>query len=155
MESIMRILLPVDDSTFSDAAVHELLAHVPPKETQVRVLHVLQPLSVTAPPQMAAMYAPELEGQAREARSLVERVAGILRGAGFRVDSEIEKGDIRLRIIDSAAEWNADLIVIGSHGRSGLPRLLLGSVADFVAHNAPCSVEIVRSHNGPSPKRPH
>jgi nucleotide-binding universal stress UspA family protein len=61
------------------------------------------------------------------------------------VDTAVEKGDVRLKIIDSAAEWNADLIVIGSHGRSGIPRLLLGSVAEFVARNALCSVEIVRA----------
>ncbi|HXZ20805.1 MAG TPA: universal stress protein, partial [Candidatus Acidoferrales bacterium] len=56
----------------------------------------------------------------------------------------LEKGDVRLRIIDAAAEWNADLIVLGSHGRSGIPRLLLGSVAEYVARNASCSVEVVR-----------
>ena len=49
------------------------------------------------------------------------------------------------RIIDSAAEWRADLIVVGSHGRSGIPRFLLGSVAEFVARHAKCSVEIVRA----------
>jgi nucleotide-binding universal stress UspA family protein len=143
----MKILLAVDDSKYSDAALHAIMAQVPPKGAQIRVLHVLQPVSLSAPPQMSAMYAPELEGQAREARSLVEGIAGALRGAGFRVDTVVGKGDVRLTIIDSAADWNADLIVLGSHGRSGIPRLLLGSVAEFVARHAGCSVEIVRSRS--------
>ena len=79
------------------------------------------------------------------ARELVERIANELRSTGFKVDTAVEVGDIREKIIDSAAEWGADLIVVGSHGRSGIPRLLLGSVAEFVARHAKCSVEIVRT----------
>jgi nucleotide-binding universal stress UspA family protein len=47
-------------------------------------------------------------------------------------------------IIGEARKWSADLIVLGSHGYTGLKRLLLGSVALFVVSHAPCSVEIVR-----------
>jgi nucleotide-binding universal stress UspA family protein len=47
-------------------------------------------------------------------------------------------------ILDTAAKWHADLIVIGSHGRKGLDRFLLGSVSEAVARHAPCSVQIVR-----------
>ena len=54
-------------------------------------------------------------------------------------------GDIRDTIIDAAAEWRADLIVVGSHGQRGIQRFLLGSVAEFVARHAKCSVEIVRT----------
>ena len=61
-----------------------------------------------------------------------------------RLTPAVEVGDIRERIIDSAEEWGADLIVVGSHGRSGIPRLLLGSVAEFVGRHTKCSVEILR-----------
>ncbi|MGA3128412.1 MAG: universal stress protein [Candidatus Korobacteraceae bacterium] len=54
-------------------------------------------------------------------------------------------GDIREKIIDDASGWGADLIVVGSHGRSGIQRFLLGSMAEFVARHAKCSVEIVRT----------
>jgi nucleotide-binding universal stress UspA family protein len=143
----MKILLAVDDSKYSDAAVGAVIDQLPPKGAQIRVLHVLQPASMSPPPQMSSMYTPELEAQGKEARGLVDRVADRLRAAGFRVDSALEKGDVRLTIIDSAGEWNADLIVLGSQGRSGLPRLLLGSVAEFVARHARCSVEIVRNRS--------
>ena len=48
-------------------------------------------------------------------------------------------------IIQKAKEWAADLIVIASHGRSGVPRALLGSVAEEVIRNAPCPVLVVRA----------
>jgi len=97
---------------------------------------------------MAPGYAPELDDQKKPAHELVERVAKELRNAGFKVDAAVEVGDIRESIIDSAAEWGADLIVVGSHGRSSIQRFLLGSVAEFVARHAKCSVEIVRVSMG-------
>jgi len=141
----MRILVGVDDSKFSEETLQAVVAQFRPENTEIRLLHVVQPIAISAPPQMSAKYAPELEDQEKQARELVEHAAKTLRAAGFKVDTAVEKGDVRLKIIDSAAEWNADLIVIGSHGRSGIPRLLLGSVAEFVARNALCSVEMVRA----------
>jgi nucleotide-binding universal stress UspA family protein len=94
---------------------------------------------------MAAGYAPELESEEKPAYDLVERVAKELRSAEFTTDTAVETGDVRESIIDAAAAWHADLIVVGSHGQSGLRLFLLGSVAEFVARHATCSVEIVRT----------
>ena len=140
----MRILLGVDDSKFSGDVLRAVVTQFRTENTEVRVLHVLQPIA-PAPPQMAAGYAPELEDQKKPARELVERIANELRSAGFKVETAVEVGDIRESIIDSAAEWRADLIVVGSHGQRGIQRFLLGSVAEFVARHAKCSVEIVRT----------
>lgn len=140
----MRILIAIDDSKFSEEALRFAAAHISPQGSEIRIQHVLQPLAFSTPPQMAPQYAPELESQGKEARELVEGAATALRTKGFNVETVVEKGDIRLKIIDSAVGWNADLIVLGSHGRTGIPRVLLGSVAEFVARNAPCSVQIVR-----------
>lgn len=140
----MRVLIAIDDSKFSEEAVLAVARQIRPEGSAVCILTVLQPIALSPVPQMDARYAPELEAQAKEARVLVDRAATILRESGFKVETAIAKGDIRLEIIDSAAEWKADLIVVGSHGRTGLPRLVLGSVAEFVARNAPCSVQIVR-----------
>ena len=67
-----------------------------------------------------------------------------MRSVGFKADTAVEVGDVREGIIDCAAEWRADLIVVRSHGHS-FRRFLLGSVAEFVAGHASCSVEIVRT----------
>ena len=140
----MKVLIGVDDSKFSGAVLRAVGMQFRTEHMEVRILHVLQP-SAPAPPQMAPGYAPELDDQKKPAQELVERIAAELRGAGFKVDTAVEVGDIRERIIDSAVEWGADLIVVGSHGQSGIQRFLLGSVAEFVARHAKCSVEIVRT----------
>ena len=140
----MKILMGIDDSKFSGDVLQAVITQFRPEHIEVRVLHVLQP-SAPAPPQMAPGYAPELDDQKKPAHELVERIASELRCGGFKVDTAVEVGDIRERIIDAAEEWGADLIVVGSHGRSGIPRFLLGSVAEFVARHAKCSVEIVRA----------
>jgi nucleotide-binding universal stress UspA family protein len=78
------------------------------------------------------------------AESLVERIAVRLQSAGFSVSVSTPDAEPRHGIVDEARRWKADLIVMGSHGRSGFDRLLLGSVAEGVLRHAPCSVEIVR-----------
>jgi len=144
----MKILVAVDDSKFSEAAVGAVISQYGPAEAEVRVVHVVQPVAVSTPPQMSPGYAPELAVQAKDAEKLVERVAQKLRGAGFRAEGQVARGDIREGVVDMAKEWKADLIVLGSHGRTGVTRFLLGSVAEFVARHAPCSVEIVRMPSG-------
>lgn len=140
----MKILIGADDSNFSVHVVRAVIAQFRAENTEILVLHVLQAVSLSEPPEMAAGYAPELESQKQPANELVGRVAEELRSAGFKADTAVEVGDVRESLIDAAAAWHADLIVVGSHGQSGLRRFLLGSVAEFVARHATCSVEIVR-----------
>ena len=140
----MKILLAVDDSKFSDAALDALIAQVSPQATEVLVLHVVEPITLSSPPQMSSTYAPELELGVKEGQELVEREVQKLRAAGFKAHGAVETGDIRAKILDAAAELGANLIVLGSHGRKGVQRFLLGSVAENVARHAQCSVEIVR-----------
>jgi nucleotide-binding universal stress UspA family protein len=140
----MKVLLAIDDSRFSPATTEFLATQFRSEDTEVRVLHVVEPIAVSPPPQMAAGYYPELAGLMEEGRKLVERAAGTLREAGFTVSSHVEQGDARSVILDEAAAWPADLIVVGSRGRKGIDRFLLGSVSEAVARHAHCSVEIVR-----------
>ena len=139
----MKILAGIDDSKYSGDVLKAMVAQFRTENTEVRVLHVLQP-SAPAPPQMAPGYAPELDDQKQPAHELVERFAKELQSAGFKADTAVQIGDVRDTIIDAAADWHADLIVVGSHGQRGIQRFLLGSVAEFVARHAKCSVEIVR-----------
>jgi nucleotide-binding universal stress UspA family protein len=144
-EGIMKILLGVEDSKFSGSAWRAIVAQFRPETTEVRVLHVLQPIVSVAPPEMAQGYVPEIEGQRKPAHELVARIAEELHKAGFKVDTAVKIGDVRVGIIDCATQWGADLIVVGSHGQGGIPGFLLGSVAESVARHAKCSVEIVRA----------
>lgn len=140
----MKILVGVDDSKYSADILHAIVAQRDATNTEVKVLHVLQPLG-PAPPQMHQAYAPELEPEREAARTLVERVASELRSAGFKATTRVGIGDVREGILDTAVDWHADLIMVGSHGLRGMQRFLLGSVSEFVVRHAPCSVEIVRT----------
>lgn len=144
----MKIVMGVDESKFSEALLRAIVTQFRTENTELLVLHVLQPIGFSTPPQMAEGYAPELDDQKKPAHALVERIAKELRSAGFKADTAVEVGDVRESIIDSAAKWRADLIVVGSHGQRGIQRFLLGSVAEFVARHAKCSVEIVRTPVG-------
>jgi nucleotide-binding universal stress UspA family protein len=140
----MKILAAIDDSTCAEAVLKAISTQAQPKNASVRILHVLQPITGSAPPQMASGYAPELEAFAKPAWDLVTNAQEKLRSAGFQAETTLRKGDVRESIIDAATEWGADLIVLGSHNHSGAYRFFLGSAAEYVARYAPCSVEIIR-----------
>ena len=84
------------------------------------------------------------KAQAEEAvKDAVERIMSG-KTAGLEITTMIKSGSAREVILDEAESWDADLIVLGSHGYSGWQRFLLGSVSHAVATHAHCSVEIVR-----------
>jgi nucleotide-binding universal stress UspA family protein len=126
----MKLLLAIDGSELSEAAVRTVIAQQRPRDTEVKLLHAI-PVDAR-------------DGQGRPARKLVDRSSAVLRSAGFKVETTILKGATSDAIIDAAAEWDADLIVLGSHVRTAAKRFLFGSVSDAVVHQADCSVELVR-----------
>jgi len=140
----MRVLMAVDDSSFSENVIRAVEGGIRHEHTEILVLHVLQPVEPVPPPEMAQGYAPELEGQKQPARTLVERIAAELRRVGFTTQTEVLIGDVTKTILDRAAEWHADLITVGSHGERSIRDFLLGSVAESVARRAGCSVAVVR-----------
>jgi len=145
----MRILLAIDDSKGSQAALKSVVTRICSSGIEVKVLHVLEPPSHLLGREMKA-YDPEFEAvwNARrdQAKALVSKAMETIREAGLSVTPALQEGDPRSQIIDVAKEWHADLIVLGSHGRTGLQRFLLGSVSEAVVRHAHCSVEIARTH---------
>ena len=127
----MKVLLGIDHSKYADDVARAFISQFRPENTEVLVLHVLQPLGLIAPPEMAIGYAPELADMKQPAHELVERIADLLRNAKFKAETATEAGDVRECILDAAAEWHADLIVVGSHGQarhSALPAGQRGGV---------------------------
>jgi nucleotide-binding universal stress UspA family protein len=143
----MKILLAVDDSKYSEAATEAIIQQTRPQDTTLRVLAVNERPSHLTAGGMAG-YDPaldeELKEEVKESEALLAKTVELLRSKGFAVSSSAEWGDPKYKIIDVAEEWGADLIVLGSHGRSGLNRFLMGSVSEAVARHAHCSVTIVR-----------
>jgi nucleotide-binding universal stress UspA family protein len=92
--------------------------------------------------------------QVSSAEQITRRAADALKETGLSIETAVREGDPRSVIVDEAAEWGADLIVVGSHGRTGLTRWLLGSVAQAIVGHASCSVEVVRQRRSRSATRP-
>jgi nucleotide-binding universal stress UspA family protein len=143
----LKILLAVDDSQFSEAATQAVIAQHQSRETEVKVLHVLdRPHFVDVAFPMPSSYEEIFRQESqKQAEALVAKTAEQLRANGLEVTTAVEQGDPKSRIVDNAVQWQADLVVLGSHGRKGLNRFLIGSVAEAVARHAPCSVQIVRT----------
>ena len=130
----------------------DVIKRFQPGETEVKVLHAVEWLKemplcfqFAGGPDAGRDVVRCRDGSFERARQLVEGVADKLACKGFRTSVSYPDADPRHAIIDAAKTWPADLIVLGSHGRRGIDRFLLGSVAESVVRHAPCSVEIVRA----------
>jgi nucleotide-binding universal stress UspA family protein len=145
----MKILLAIDGSSFSDAAVEEVASRPWPDGSEVDVLSVSEPPAIPLGEAAAlpSRYYEEMEKIVQEQSSaIVDRAVTRLRSgaSSLRVTKDIVAGHPVKEIVERAERWGADLIVVGSHGYRGFKRLLLGSVSQAVASHAKCSVEIVR-----------
>jgi nucleotide-binding universal stress UspA family protein len=109
------------------------------------------PLPIAPEFAMVANLAETRETQRREAELTVGRVREALAETGRSVEISIRAGKSGQEIVEEAKQWGADLILMGSHGRTGLKRVLLGSVAEYVVAHAPCSVEVVRGSDAGNP----
>lgn len=146
-----RIIIGVDGSGYSDAAADEVVRRHWPKGSVVKVVSVVR-LPFTPNEETRSLpdsYYSQLEkAETGKAQTATTSAVARLKQSGItqpEIESEIILGDAREKILDEAARWEADLIVLGSRGLGGFKRFLLGSVAQGVAAYAPCSVEIIRS----------
>ncbi len=145
----MRILLAIDPSPSSEATVSEILARPWPEQAEFCVLNVVDLLiPMVGFPALGTLR----ETALRKSEALVNSVADKLIFRSFEVRTEVIEGYPPSCIVDYARDWTADLVIVGSHGLSRVERFLLGSTAQIVVRQAPCSVEIVRP--GPRVSKP-
>jgi nucleotide-binding universal stress UspA family protein len=151
-KSAMKVLLAIDGSDCSLAAVKEVAARHWPEGTVIKILGAVTTWFPSTPDPLligAAMYQDLMETERKRLQRLVESTAAELRKAVSNGDLKIETavldGSPKEVIIDEAERWHADLVVVGCHGYGSVKRFMLGSVSQAVATHAPCSVEIVRS----------
>jgi nucleotide-binding universal stress UspA family protein len=138
MMTIHRILCPVDFSDHSLAALRQALAIARWHEADVTVLHVEDRLLQTA--RADARFRPHVSSPPEEELRAFAEGAGTSRRP---VDVHVTAGEPAPAIVEHATRAAADLIVMGTQGRSGLSRVLLGSVAERVLREAPCPVMTV------------
>jgi nucleotide-binding universal stress UspA family protein len=141
MLAIKSILFPTDFSERSEVAFRLACSLARDHGARLIVLHVV------APPQTVAYEAmPMLPAYPPGYREELEtRLRSLKAPAGVAVDYRLEEGFAAAEIVTLAAEASADLIVMGTHGRTGLGRLLLGSVAEQVLRKAKCPVLTVKA----------
>ena len=143
----MRILIAVDQSPHSERAVQFVSRMRWPAGSRVIVASVLSP--PLSPPVagvdagVSLMVEVSAE-QVTETRTLVAEAEAELRAAGIATENRLPTGDPREVLLRLVEDERVDLIVLGSHGRTGLAKLLLGSVSSHVVTHAHCSVLVVK-----------
>lgn len=146
----MKILVAVDFGLFGKAQTQFLYDYTAPAGSSILVLHVIEPL-VAVPCDYPFPFVPTISNEILEARhkSAEELVADVCSRLSEKypphmISKQVREGPTSDVILSVAEQWKADLILVGSHGKTGLQRFLLGSVSAQVAQHACCSVMIAR-----------
>jgi universal stress protein A len=142
---IKKIIFPTDFSEPAEKAFEYAVFMAKSHEAELTLVHVVDQLQGLTQYEILAItpmeIAAKMAKRAREGlQALVDRVKDSLTAT-----SSVREGKTWVEICAAAKEENADMIVIGSHGRTGLSHVLIGSVAETVARHAECPVLIVRS----------
>ena len=142
---LRRVVLADDGSRDAQAASTLLLRWPVFRGADIRVVGVSTGNPWAHPTERAAIDGQRVAQEALAAvEALVASTAGRLRRAGLSADTSVREGDPAAEILAAAADWSADLIILGTQGQTGLTRLLRGSVARKILEHAPCSVLIER-----------
>lgn len=148
----MKILLATDGTKHSESAIEALKNYKFRQGDEIKLISVID-MAVPMSIDIYAGYLPttsEIEKSAREnAEKILETTSQYIKEqlteCDVSISTEVLLGSPESRIVETAEEMNADLIIVGSHGYNRWERLLLGSVSDSVVHHAPCSVLVVRN----------
>jgi nucleotide-binding universal stress UspA family protein len=142
--SFKRILIAVDESVFSAHAADVGIELAKSLKAEMAFIHAVDPSVGRAGPETGVPADKLITMEEQEAKNLLsvfrERAAASPTALEF-----LEIGRPATKIVEGAKSWPADLIVIGSHGRGRVERLLLGSVAESVVRHASCPVLVVRA----------
>jgi nucleotide-binding universal stress UspA family protein len=143
----MRILLATDGSDYALDAARSLASRPWPEGTEVKVISSVSVIMAAADPWYSGgeVSVRLLEEQRKYAVKYVEAAEKLIRASGLNVTGAVLTGWAKGSIVNEAEDWGADLVVVGSQGRRGFSRVLLGSVSEAVAMHAPCSVDVIRA----------
>ena len=139
-----RFLVPVDFSPYADQALDYAIALAQKLQAHMTLLHVIQSLAMGGTDMGVVLpytYIQELEA---EITSTLDTALNKVTAAGLKGDTLLVHGVPFHEIVDTAQRRQADLIIMGTHGRTGLTHIFLGSVAEKVVRLAPCPVLVVR-----------
>jgi nucleotide-binding universal stress UspA family protein len=146
MIDLHRILVPTDFSKFSQNALTYAVAFAEKFGAEIVLLHVVQDLALFIPEAVLGTPAvtPPVEQFIAAAKTALERTVKELNLPGITIRPAVAEGVPFEEIIRAARDQDVDLIVMGTHGHTGLAHMLMGSVAEKVVRKAPCPVLSVR-----------
>lgn len=139
-----RVLVPLDGSSLAEAVLPFILQVAGPLDLEVTLVRVMPRIMPLAIEGTRHFMPDDVAGRLKEAREYLASVATDLRGNGVRVTTEARHGDPVTELVAAARETGADLIAMTTHGRSGISRLLFGSVAEAVLRQAEIPVLMMR-----------
>ena len=148
MHHFKRILVPVDFSMHSETAVRLAADLARRYEGALDLVHVFEPIVYPLPDGYVLFTPLQLNELVAQLEQQLTRTKAMARAAGApQVETHVRQGACATDICDFAREGAFDLIVMGTHGRTGLSHLLLGSVAERVLRTAPCPVLTVKAED--------
>jgi nucleotide-binding universal stress UspA family protein len=139
-----RILLPLDGSSLAECVLPHLVAIAQICKPEVQLLRVSEPFGVTA--RLRMIDPVDWETRKAESESYLSDIAARLQDTGLRVSTHLYDGRPAEQIIEVAHSWNADLILMSSHGQSGLSPWNVSSVVQQVILRAHRSIMIIRAY---------
>ena len=141
---VQHVLVPLDFSATADQALAYAIAFTIPLQARLTLLDVLHIPPLTLEEGAIAMSGTYLEDLETEAHHLLQASLAQVQRAGLQGDCLLVQGTPTQAIVDTAGAQGVDLIIMGTHGRTGLSHVLLGSVAEHVVRAAPCPVLVTR-----------
>jgi nucleotide-binding universal stress UspA family protein len=138
------LLVPVDFSPHSEAAIDYAIALAAKLDAKVHLLNVIGIPALGVPELGVALTASVIDSLLKDNQRGLDKLAEARRATGRIGETMLRTGDARDVILHTAEEVGAELIVMGTHGRRGVSRALLGSVAESVVRTAPCPVLTIR-----------
>ena len=145
MSAIEKILVPIDFSDYSISALKYAIGFAKHFKAKIFLVYVVEPIIYPADFSMGQVSIPSMDVDMTErARSELESLAKNEIGGELEVEIIIKVGKPFIEINETACETNADLIIIATHGHTGVEHILFGSTAEKVVRKAPCPVLTLR-----------
>ena len=148
----MKIVLAIDGSDFSKEAVKELAKMPLPNDSEISIINVYEHPAMSTPELMATggslnnYFEEFINGAQKMGDKIVLEASNVLKSKNeeFIITTNVVSGLPKSAILEKAESFDADLIVVGSQGQGAFSRFLLGSVSQYLATHAKCSVMIVK-----------
>jgi len=152
----MKVIVAIDDSPHSVELINSVVSRKWPANVEFKILTVIEPICNCFDDSAAANFSETIAeinlSRKKAVQTMNEKIWHKLEKhiPGAAIHCETRLGIPRIEIINAAGEWQADRILLGSHGYDVCPHNIMGSVSRAVVNHAPCSVEVVRSATRPA-----